>query len=377
MSGLYLHIPFCKKKCSYCNFHFSTQLQLKSKLIEMMGNELELRKNEMQTPIKTIYFGGGTPSLLNEDEILFLFHKIYSFYNTSELIEVTLECNPNDLSYDFLNFLKKETPVNRLSIGIQSFFDVDLKFMNRSHHSMQGEECIKMAQEVGFKNITIDLIYGGETTSDEQWIKNLEKAISLGVPHISAYALTVEPKTALENNIRKGKLPPADEDKQAKQFHILRNLLSKKDFIQYEFSNFGKQGFFSKHNISYWENLPYLGIGPSAHSYNGKDKRCWNISNNVKYINALEKNKLPLEIENISDKDRFNETIMLGLRTYQGISLKILNENFSSSFLAIFNNEAQKLINDKKLICKDNYLTVNPEYLFLTDGIISQLFLID
>lgn len=377
MSGLYIHIPFCVKKCNYCNFHFSTQFNYKSQLIQAIGKELILRKNELISPIKTIYFGGGTPSILNYKELEYLFTIIKEHYDMSETKEITFEANPDDLSLEYLHFLKNQTPVNRLSVGIQSFIDEDIKFMNRNHNADEAIQSIRSAQDIGFENITIDLIYGGQTTTHERWMYTLEKAISLGIPHISSYALTVEPKTAFEAQIRKNKLPPIDEEKQATQFEMLRNKLIEHKYIQYEFSNFGKETFFSQHNTSYWKNKPYLGIGPSAHSYNGKDKRSWNVSHNIKYLKAIEKNILNYEEEVISEKDRFNEKIMLGLRTVWGINIDELEKEFSSSLMKHFYKELKKLEATKKVRISNQIVTIHPESLFFTDGIIAQFFFID
>lgn len=377
MSGLYIHIPFCVKKCNYCNFHFSTQFNYKSQLIQAIGKELILRKNELISPIKTIYFGGGTPSILNYKELEYLFTIIKEHYDMSETKEITFEANPDDLSVEYLQFLKNQTPVNRLSVGIQSFIDEDIKFMNRNHNANEAIQSIRSAQDIGFENITIDLIYGGQTTTHERWMYTLEKAISLGIPHISSYALTVEPKTAFEAQIRKNKLPPIDEEKQATQFEMLRNKLIEHKYIQYEFSNFGKETFFSQHNTSYWKNKPYLGIGPSAHSYNGKDKRSWNVSHNIKYLKAIEKNILNYEEEVISEKDRFNEKIMLGLRTVWGINIDELEKEFSSSLMKHFYKELKKLEVTKKVRISNQIVTIHPESLFFTDGIIAQFFFID
>lgn len=377
MSGLYIHIPFCVKKCNYCNFHFSTQFNYKSQLIQAIGKELILRKNELISPIKTIYFGGGTPSILNYKELEYLFTIIKEHYDMSETKEITFEANPDDLSVEYLQFLKNQTPVNRLSVGIQSFIDEDIKFMNRNHNADEAIQSIRSAQDIGFENITIDLIYGAQTTTHERWMYTLEKAISLGIPHISSYALTVEPKTAFEAQIRKNKLPPIDEEKQATQFETLRNKLIEHKYIQYEFSNFGKETFFSQHNTSYWKNKPYLGIGPSAHSYNGKDKRNWNVSHNIKYLKAIEKNILIYEEEVISEKDRFNEKIMLGLRTLWGINIDELEKEFSSSLMKHFYKELKKLEATKKVRISNQIVTIHPESLFFTDGIIAQFFFID
>ena len=377
MSGLYIHIPFCVKKCNYCNFHFSTQFNYKSQLIQAIGKELILRKNELISPIETIYFGGGTPSILNYKELEYLFTIIKEHYDISETKEITFEANPDDLSVEYLQFLKNQTPVNRLSVGIQSFIDEDIKFMNRNHNADEAIQSIRSAQDIGFNNITIDLIYGAQTTTHERWMYTLEKAISLGIPHISSYALTVEPKTAFEAQIRKNKLPPIDEEKQAIQFETLRNKLIEHKYIQYEFSNFGKETFFSQHNTSYWKNKPYLGIGPSAHSYNGKDKRCWNVSHNIKYLKAIENNILNYEEEVISEKDRFNEKIMLGLRTLWGINIDELEKEFSSSLMKHFYKELKKLEATKKVRISNQIVTIHPESLFFTDGIIAQFFFID
>lgn len=377
MSGLYIHIPFCVKKCNYCNFHFSTQFNYKSQLVHAIGKELILRKNELLTPIKTIYFGGGTPSILNFKELEYLFHIINEHYDTSETSEVTFEANPDDLSIEYLQFLKNQTPVNRLSIGVQSFIDEDIKFMNRKHNADEAIQCIKSAKDIGFDNITIDLIYGAQTTTYERWLYTLEKAISLDVPHISSYALTVEPKTVFEAQIRKKIISPIDEEKQANQFEMLRKKLTTHDYIQYEFSNFGKINFFSQHNTSYWKNKPYLGIGPSAHSYNGKDKRSWNISHNIKYLKALEKNMRNYEEEVISEKDRFNEKIMLGLRTIWGINIEELRNEFSYSLMKHFYNELKLLEETNMVRVSNQIVTIHPDSLFFTDGIIAQFFFID
>ncbi len=377
MSGIYIHIPFCLKKCNYCNFHFSTRLQTKPQLVQAIGKELELRKEEMNIPLETLYFGGGTPSVLSFHELDFLFQKIRKNYDLSKTAEITLEANPDDLTEEYLTFLKEQTPINRLSVGIQSFFNEDLLFMNRAHNSEQAESCIKKAQDAGFENITVDLIYGGQTTTDKKWISNLEKAVSLDIPHISSYALTVEPKTVFEALIRKKKIPPVEEEKQLHHFEILREILTENNFIQYEFSNFGKEGFFSRHNISYWKNTAYMGIGPSAHSFDGKDKRSWNVSNNSRYNKALENNLLPSEHEILTEKERFNEKIMLGLRTQWGINIPELEKEFSSRFITRFHQELKLLKAENKVKIENDTLLISPEYLFQTDGIISQFFFVD
>ncbi|MDH2206500.1 MULTISPECIES: radical SAM family heme chaperone HemW [Empedobacter] len=375
MAGIYIHIPFCKQKCSYCDFHFSTNLQHKSNLIQAINKELEIRKNEISTPLETIYFGGGTPSILNEIELESIFETIYKNYSTKNLKEITLEANPDDLNKEKLNFLKS-TPINRFSIGVQSFFEEDLKLMNRAHNAQEAETSIKLAQDFGFENITIDLIYGSTTTTNEVWKQNLQKAIALNVPHISSYALTVEEKTILDHQIKKGITKPVDEDRQNEQFQLLVDTLTSNNFIQYEISNFGKENYFSLHNSNYWKGIHYLGIGPSAHSYNGKT-RAWNIANNSKYIQTINENKLPQEIEVLNEVEQFNEMIMIGLRTIYGIDLNRINSEFSQPLVNSFYQELNQLINENLVEKKENRIILKPEAKFFADGIASRLFYID
>lgn len=375
MAGIYIHIPFCKQKCSYCDFHFSTNLQHKSNLIQAINKELEIRKNEISTPLETIYFGGGTPSILNEIELESIFETIYKNYSTKNLKEITLEANPDDLNKEKLNFLKS-TPINRFSIGVQSFFEEDLKLMNRAHNAQEAETSIKLAQDFGFENITIDLIYGSTTTTNEVWKQNLQKAIALNVPHISSYALTVEEKTILDHQIKKGITKPVDEDRQNEQFQLLVDTLTSNNFIQYEISNFGKENYFSLHNSNYWKGIHYLGIGPSAHSYNGKT-RAWNIANNSKYIQTINENNLPQEVEVLNEVEQFNEMIMIGLRTIYGIDLDRINSEFSRPLVDSFHQELNQLINENLVEKKENKIILKPEAKFFADGIASRLFYID
>lgn len=375
MAGIYIHIPFCKQKCSYCDFHFSTNLQHKSNLIQAINKELEIRKDEISTPLETIYFGGGTPSILSEIELESIFETIYKNYSTKNLKEITLEANPDDLNKEKLNFLKS-TPINRFSIGVQSFFEEDLKLMNRAHNAQEAETSIKLAQDFGFENITIDLIYGSTTTTNEMWKQNLQKAIELNVPHISSYALTVEEKTILNHQIKKGITKPVDEDRQNEQFQLLVDTLTSNDFIQYEISNFGKEDYFSLHNSNYWKGIHYLGIGPSAHSYNGKT-RAWNIANNSKYIQAINENNLPQEIEVLNEVEKFNEMIMIGLRTIYGIDLNRINSEFSQPLVNSFHEELNQLINENLVEKKENKIILKPEAKFFADGIASRLFYIN
>ena len=384
MSGIYIHIPFCKQACYYCDFHFSTSLKKKDELVAALGKELELRKEELKSQtIETIYFGGGTPSVLTIEELQFLIDAIYSNYPVSENPEITLEANPDDLSKKQIIELSK-TPINRLSIGIQSFFDDDLKSMNRAHSSKDAKTCLFDATQF-FDNITIDLIYGIPHMDLKKWDDNIETAFGFGINHISSYALTVEPKTALDSFIKKGKYPPLDDGLALLHFNHLVGRAEKEGFVHYEISNFGKPNYFSKHNTSYWQGKPYLGIGPSAHSFIG-NQRSWNVSNNTKYIQAIKNEVLPKTIEHLSKADRFNEYVMTGLRTIWGISLDEIKTEFGEHVLKHLKTSAEKYINDGFLELtsndSDNYkgctgkLKITQKGKFLVDGIASDLFMI-
>lgn len=338
----------------------------------MISKELILRKNEISENIETIYLGGGTPSLLNSDELNLIFETIYENYPVISLPEVTLETNPDDLNFEKIKELKS-TPVNRFSIGVQSFFDEDLRLMNRAHNSMEAIDSVKMVQDFGFENITIDLIYGSPGTSDEMWKKNLETALELKVPHVSSYALTVEPKTALAHQIQTKKISEISEEKQAQQFQILVNTLTANDFIHYEISNFGKEGFLSQHNSNYWKGKTYLGIGPSAHSYDGKN-RSWNVSNNSIYIKNLSENTLPNTVEVLGENDRFNELIMINLRTIFGVDLNQIKKEFPAEFYEDLNRELQPLLKESLIQENQQIITLTEKGKFLADGIASRLF---
>ncbi|WP_276389400.1 radical SAM family heme chaperone HemW [Eudoraea chungangensis] len=374
MAGIYIHIPFCKQACYYCDFHFSTSLKNKDTLLWSLENELLLRKKELGNGIiDTIYFGGGTPSLLSSQEIARLINSIHKSYVVNRNPEITLEANPDDLSLEKLKELAA-SPINRLSIGIQSFFDTDLKLMNRAHNSREARRSVKEAQAY-FENISIDLIYGIPNASDAQWRANIEQALAFKVPHISAYALTVEPRTALKSFIQKGLMPDVDEEKAAAQFFVLIDLLEKNGFLHYEVSNFGKKDFFSKNNTAYWTGKSYLGIGPSAHSYDGLSRK-WNVRNNVKYIKALQKDKLPYEKETLTKTDRYNEYIMTSLRTMWGISLTEIANRFGDKYAEFTILQASDRIKQGLLIQEGETLKVSKEGKFLSDGIASDLFMI-
>ncbi|MCJ8154975.1 radical SAM family heme chaperone HemW [Chryseobacterium sp. SSA4.19] len=373
---IYIHIPFCKQKCSYCNFHFSTSLNFKDEMIAAMKKEIFLRKDELRNKnVQSLYFGGGTPSILSADEIKSLIDEVLKYFSFNNDIEITLEANPDDLDKSFLKGLSN-SPINRLSIGTQSFFEQDLKLMNRAHTANEAEDSIKRSQDFGFENLSIDLIYGSPTSNLEIWKQNLNKAIALEVPHISSYALTVEPKTALENWISKGKIKSPKEEEQNKEFYYLSDFLKDKGFEHYEVSNFAKTGFYSKHNSAYWKYKEYLGIGPSAHSYNGFDKRSWNIANNQQYIKKLNSNLLAKEEEILSLEDQFNEMIMIGLRTIWGVDLESLKEKFNDGFLEHFQTEIKLKLEEGILVIENHHLKIPERHWFMADGIASDLFIV-
>tara|TARA_B100000963_G_scaffold358524_1_gene383363 strand:- start:360 stop:1493 length:1134 start_codon:yes stop_codon:yes gene_type:complete len=372
LSGIYIHIPFCKQACFYCDFHFSTSLKKKDELIKNLIYEIELRKNELNNEIiETIYFGGGTPSLLTQSEIVAIIQAIYKNHTVVATPEITLEANPDDLNEEKLQEIEA-SGINRLSIGIQSFLDQDLKMMNRTHNAQESKACLELATRY-FENISLDLIYGIPGLSNRLWKQNIQTALSYNIPHISSYALTVEPKTALESFIKKGIIEDVDDQKAQEQFHILIDELTKYDYIHYELSNFGKKGFFSKNNSSYWQGKMYLGIGPSAHSFDGK-QRSWNVKNNLKYINALHNNQLPIEREILSKTDRYNEYIMTGLRTIWGVSYKEVEQKFGKNYVNYLQQQAEKYILEHLLYIDDGILRTTQKGKFFSDGIASDLF---
>lgn len=375
MAGIYIHIPFCKQACHYCDFHFSTSLKKKGEMVLALAKEIEMRKSEFQDEVvETIYFGGGTPSRLTIEDLRLLIDEVYKNYEVTEYPEITLEANPDDLSKNYLIELKK-AGVNRLSIGIQSFFEDDLKIMNRAHNSEEAKECLEIATQY-FDNISVDLIYGIPEMSNEKWLHNIETALSFNIPHISSYALTVEPKTALHKFIQKGIIPQPDDEVAQEHFQILVDKLSENDFIHYELSNFGKENYFSKNNSSYWLGKKYIGIGPSAHSYDG-EKRSWNMSNNSLYLKSISENKLPSETEILSKTDRYNEYVMTRLRTIWGISLDRIETEFGKTYLDYLNQQAAKYIEDHLLFVDENILRTTKKGKFLSDGIASDLFMLN
>ncbi|QNK76552.1 radical SAM family heme chaperone HemW [Winogradskyella undariae] len=372
MAGIYIHIPFCKQACHYCDFHFSTSMKKKDELIAALAKELELRKSEFEAiTVETIYFGGGTPSVLSNIEIQFVIDAVYQHYTVSENPEITLEANPDDLSKERIIALSKSR-INRLSIGIQSFFEADLKLMNRAHNAEEAKACLEEATK-HFDNISLDLIYGIPNASNAQWLANIEMALGFNVPHISSYALTVEPKTALASFIKKGIIDNVDDEQAHEQFHILKDKLEASGFVHYELSNFGKEGYFSKNNSAYWQGKSYLGIGPSAHSFNGK-QRGWNVKNNSKYIKSIEANQLPIEIETLTKTDQYNEYVMTGLRTIWGVSIEKVNKDFGLDSKNYLLKQADIFIKQELLYIDEGYIRVTKKGQFLCDGIASELF---
>lgn len=379
MSGIYIHIPFCKQACHYCDFHFSTSMKKKEEMVLAIAKEIQMRKSEFEnnpefSGVETIYFGGGTPSVLSSEEINFLISEIYKHYKVVKNPEITLEANPDDLSSDRIIELA-QSPINRLSIGIQSFFEDDLLMMNRAHNVAEAKKCLELATQY-FDNISLDLIYGIPGMSVEKWKQNIETALGFGISHISSYALTVEPKTALNKLIQTGKIAEPKDEVAQEHFDVLVEMLNANGFIHYELSNFGKENYFSKNNSAYWLGKKYIGIGPSAHSYDGVS-RSWNVSNNALYLKSIQKDELPNEIEILSDLDRYNEYIMTGLRTIWGISLDRIEKEFGNYYLEYLHKQAQKFIDDDLLYIEKNILRPTPKGKFLTDGIASDLFLVN
>jgi oxygen-independent coproporphyrinogen-3 oxidase len=376
MSGIYIHIPFCKQACHYCDFHFSTSIKKKDEMVLALAKELQLRKDEFQFDaefqcIETIYFGGGTPSVLNVEDVRLLIDTVRQNYPVSQNPEITLEANPDDLSEENLKAFAA-IGINRLSIGIQSFFEEDLELMHRAHNSAQAKKCLELATRY-FDNISLDLIYGIPGMTNERWQQNIETALSFGIPHISSYALTVEPKTALNKLIQTGKVAAPKDEVAQEHFMILVETLEAKGFLHYELSNFGKENYFSRNNSAYWLGKKYIGIGPSAHSYDGIS-RSWNVANNTLYLKAIQKDELPHETEILTPEDRYNEYIMTGLRTIWGVSLVRIEQEFGTDYLNYLKQQSQKFINDDLLVITDGILKPTLKGKFLTDGIASDLF---
>ncbi len=341
-------------------------------MLTALEGELELRAEEFSGElVETIYFGGGTPSLLTAAELERLIAKVYQHYNLATAPEITLEANPDDLTETRIRELAA-SPVNRLSIGIQSFFDSDLRLMNRAHNAEEALKCLELASKC-FDNITADLIYGIPGMDNNRWKENVQKLLQFDIPHISAYALTVETGTALDRFVNSGKVAAPDEGQAEEQFAVLAALLTAEGFVHYELSNFGKEGYFSKNNTSYWLGKKYMGIGPSAHSYNGRE-RSWNVASNPKYIKAMLKGELPQEKELLSIADRYNEYVMTGLRTIWGVAAVKVREEFGEHYEKYLIKQAEKYLGNGLLSFEKGVLYTTSKGKFLTDGIASDLF---
>lgn len=376
MAGIYLHIPFCKKACHYCDFHFSTSAKYKDEMLNALRNEIKLRRQYLgNEKIETIYFGGGTPSVLDSEDIHALIGEITSTFDVYDHAEITLEANPDDLHAQKVKELR-QTPVNRFSIGVQSFYEEDLKWMNRAHNSTEAESSVKRVQDAGFENITVDLIYGFPLLSNIKWEQNIQKLLELGIPHISSYSMTVEPKTALAMFIAKGKEKAMNENQSSEQFMTLINRLTEAGFEHYEISNFAKPGMYSKHNSNYWEGVNYLGIGPSAHSFNGESRQ-WNIANNHRYISEIQENKIPAELEFLTPENRINEYIMTSLRTSKGMDLDLIAKKFGTEYSNRIQKELEVFLEKDWLSINDKKVILNLEGKLFADLIASELFISD
>lgn len=371
---LYLHIPFCKQACHYCDFHFSTNTDGKRAVVEAIAKEIVLRKSYLpQGDMETIYFGGGTPSMLDEWELNFLLETVHKHFRVAPDAEITLEANPDDLSAASLQMLAK-AGINRLSIGIQSFHEPHLRFMNRAHTALEAEQCVQLAQNAGIDNISIDLIYAIPSENHAILLSDLSKAFTLNVPHISAYCLTIEPQTAFGSWLKKKKIRPIEEEYAAEQFEILIKSLGEHGYEQYEISNFARNGRYSNHNSSYWKQHPYLGVGPSAHSYNGASRE-FNVSNNAKYLQAVQKDLIPSTVETLSPADQTNEYLLTGLRTKWGVELQKL-EKLSAGAFALQASEELGRMTRKGWIREDSgILLLTQAGKLFADRIASELFI--
>ncbi len=375
MAGIYVHIPFCRQACTYCNFHFSTSLKQKDALLEALLKEIKLQSEWLEgAAVETIYIGGGTPSLLSAEELMRLFDALFKTFKIGTLKECTLEANPDDLNVPYLRALR-QTPVDRLSIGVQSFREEDLRYMNRAHTAQQSDYALKAAQDAGYTNLTIDLIYGTPGLSDAAWLENIRKMAALDIPHFSAYALTVEEGTALHHSILKKGAAPVDAAQSAEQAELLMQEAVKLGYEQYEISNFAKPDCYALHNTAYWQGTPYLGFGPSAHSFNGRDRRSWNVANNALYIQSLlAEGKIPFEEEVLTPEQRLNEYIMTSLRTMWGCDLAKVEREWGSDYRAALLRGAGRFLEGGKMILEAGKLALTREGKLFADGVAGELF---
>ena len=372
---LYLHIPFCHQACHYCDFHFSTRLSGKAALVEALIKEIELQKDYLRTrKLSTIYFGGGTPSTLSPDELSAIFKAIHKHFEVLAGAEITLEANPEDLTPEYLSVLK-ELGVNRLSIGIQSFHAANLTFMNRNHDVSQARKSIQDAQAIGLNNISIDIIYGIPSNDMNMLEQDLAAAVATGVQHISAYSLTIEPKTVFGHQLKKGILQETPEQHMAAAFEFTHQYLEKQGFTAYETSNFAKAGFESQHNSSYWKQESYLGIGPAAHSFN-QTTRQWNVANNTTYVKQIASGILPAEVEELSPENQINEYIMTQLRTHWGIDLNYLRERFAAIDVSFPEDEINSWVSNGNAVIEDNRLKLLGKGKLIADGLAAEIFIV-
>lgn len=374
MAGIYIHIPFCNQACHYCDFHFSTQLGKKEAMVEAIRAELALRKSYIAEPIETLYFGGGTPSILSRNELLSLIKRIQGVFNTNDLAEITLEANPEDLSATKLKELQS-IGINRLSIGVQSFNDDFLKFFNRSHDAKSAVDCLRNAKDLGFDNITADIIFGipGQTLAQLQ--ADLKQLIDIGIPHVSIYGMTIEENTVFGKWLKNGQLKPLEEEDSAEQFKWLMDFLGDQGYEQYEISNFAIPEFRSKHNSSYWQGKKYLGVGPSAHSFDGQTRQ-YNVRNNVKYLESMSQGFPSFEIETLSRIDKINEALLIQIRLAEGIDVNVLNTDLDFDLLSERNEQIQKWINTGHMELKNDYLQLTQTGKLIADHITEELVLI-
>jgi oxygen-independent coproporphyrinogen III oxidase len=375
MAGVYIHIPFCKQACTYCDFHFSTSLKYVAEMTDAICTEIKLKQNRINGPLNSIYFGGGTPSVLSAKALQQIFDTLNQYFTISANAEITIEANPDDLTAKKIAELRN-LPINRFSIGVQSFFNEDLVWMNRAHRANEAETCIKRSQDAGFENLSIDLIYGYPLLTPEKWLNNIQKTIALQTPHVSAYALNVEPRTALANAIAKGKQSPLNDAQSVAHYQTLQTQLTAAGFEHYEISNYSLPQKYALHNTNYWKGSHYLGIGPSAQGFDGYN-RYVNVANNAKYLSKLAENKLAEAVEELSVENLFNEYIMTSLRTMWGASLLKINTDFGTNYATKTKQQILPYLNNGKLILENDtiYLTENGK--LFADGIAADLFIVD
>lgn len=376
MAGLYIHIPFCKKACHYCNFHFSTSLKHKNEFLSALLLEMEQRASYLDgEPVDTVYIGGGTPSLLDVGELAELLQAVKQHFSVGELVECTLEANPDDINVERVKSWVS-IGINRLSIGVQSFFDEDLLFMNRAHRAAQAIEAIRAAQAAGIHNLSMDLIFGYPLLSMEKWKQNIEQMLALNIPHVSCYGMTVEPKTALSSFISKGKEPPLDPEQSALQYEYLMERLEQAGYEQYEVSNFARPGMRALHNSRYWNGSRYIGLGPSAHSFNGVSRQ-WNIANNARYIKGLLQGESYFELEELSRANRINERIMTGLRIAEGIDLGQLQAELTAQELSGMEAQLKRFVSKGWVWKTEQAIGLTKSGMLFADGVAAELFVLN